>query len=126
MRGLVWFLVLAALAVALGLAARMTESYVLIVTPPYRTEVSLALAVVVIVASFAILYSLLRLVSHTVRLPAYVDEFRRRQRSERGQEALLAGLGAYLEGRFGKAQQLAERAFELGEAPGLAALIAAR
>ena len=126
MRGLVWFLVVAALAVSLGLAARMNEGYVLIVVPPYRIELSLALFVILFVASFALVYSVLRLLVHTVRLPAYVDQFRRRQREARGHTAMQDAWQSYLEGRFGQAQKRAERAFDLGESPGLAALIAAR
>ena len=126
MRGLVWFLVVTALAVALGLVARMNEGYVLVVAPPYRIELSLALVVIVIVAAFALLYYLLRLIIHTLRLPAYVERFRRDQRRSRGEEAMRGALQAYLEGRYGRAHRLAERSFDLGEAPALAALIAAR
>ena len=126
MRGLVWFLVVTALAVALGLAARMNEGYVLVVAPPYRIELSLALTVMLICAAFALLYYGLRLIVHTLRLPAYVDRFRRDQRRERGGEAMRGALQAYLEGRYGRAHREAERAFELGESPALAALIAAR
>ncbi|MSQ18167.1 MAG: heme biosynthesis protein HemY [Betaproteobacteria bacterium] len=126
MRGLVWFLVVAALAVGLALVARMNEGYVLVVVPPWRVEVSLALALMILVATFALLYSLLRIARHTLRLPSYVAAFRRRQRSTRAHEALRAAWQAYLEGRYGRAHKMAARAFELDEAPGIAALIAAR
>ena len=97
-------LLVAALAVSLGLAARMNEGYVLIVVPPYRIELSLALFVILFVASFALVYSVLRLLVHTVRLPAYVDQFRRRQREARGHAAMQDAWQSYLEGRFGQAQ----------------------
>ncbi|MFM9886657.1 MAG: heme biosynthesis protein HemY [Burkholderiales bacterium] len=126
MRGLVWFLVVAALAVGLALLARMNEGYVLIVAPPWRIEVSLALALILLVAAFALMYSALRLVMHTLRLPSYVAAFRRRQRSTRAHVALRAAWQAYLEGRYGRAHKMAARAYELDESPGIAALIAAR
>jgi HemY protein len=126
MQGLVWFLVVAAVAVGLGLLARASEGYLLIVAPPYRIELSLALTVIALVALFAILYWVLRLIVHTLRLPAYVASFRSKQRLEQAQVALRGAWQAYLEGRYGKAQKLAARAFDLGEAPGLAALLAAR
>ncbi len=126
MRGLVWFLVVAALAVGLALVARMNEGYVLVVAPPWRIEVSLALALMAVVAAFALLYSVLRIVLHTLRLPSYVAAFRRRHRSTRAHEALRGAWQADLEGRYGRAHKMAARAFELDEAPGIAALIAAR
>ncbi len=126
MRGLVWFLVVAALAVGLALLARMNEGYVLVVAPPWRIEVSLALALILLVAAFALAYSALRLVMHTLRLPSYVAAFRRRQRSTRAHVALRAAWQAYLEGRYGRAHKMAARAYELDESPGIAALIAAR
>ena len=126
MRGLVWFLLVAAVAVGLALLARVNEGYVLIVAPPYRIELSLALSLILLVASFALVYSMIRLAAHTVRLPAYVAAFRQRQRHSQAEEALRGAWQAYLEGRFGRAQRLAARAFELDEAPSLAALLAAR
>jgi len=125
-RGLVWFLVVAACAVGLALLAHVNEGYVLLVTPPWRTEVSLALFVIVLVSGFALAYSLLRVIVHTLRLPGYVAEFRARQRSSRAREALARAWRSYFEGRFGHAQQLAARSFDLGESPGIAALLAAR
>ena len=126
MKGLVWFLVVAASAVGLALLANINEGYILLVTPPYRTEISLALFVFVLVLVFALTYSMLRIVVHTLRLPGYVAAFRLRQRESRAQESLRRAWRAYFEGRFGHAQQLAARTFELGESPGLAALLAAR
>jgi len=126
MRGLIWFLVVAAFAVGLALLARVKEGYLLIVMPPWRVELSLALATMIIVAAFALIYSITRLVMHTVRLPSYVAAFRRRQRLTRAHAALRGALQAYLEGRFGRAHRLAARAYELDESPSLAALIAAR
>ncbi len=126
MRGLVWLLVVVALAVGLALLARMNEGYVLVVAPPWRVEVSLALALIMLIASFALMYSILRLVVHTLRLPTYVATFRRRQRSTRAHIALRSAWQSYLEGRYGRAHKMAARAYELDESPGMAALIAAR
>jgi HemY protein len=72
MKGLVWFLVVAASAVGLALLAHVNEGYVLLVTPPYRAEVSLALFVIVLVSGFALAYSILRVIVHTLHLPGYV------------------------------------------------------
>ena len=60
MRGLFWLLVLAALAVAVALGARLNDGYVLLVLSPWRAEVSLNLLLLVIFAGFCVFYFLLR------------------------------------------------------------------
>jgi HemY protein len=125
-RWLITFIVLAALAVALALAARYGEGYALFVYPPYRVEISLTLFLLAAAALFAVLYGLLRLARHTVRLPEQVAAFRRRTRANRAHEALRQAWQAFLEGRFGRSEKLAARAYALDEAPGVAALLAAR
>ena len=53
MRILFWFLLLAAAAVAVALAAKVVNGYVLFVAPPYRIELSLNLFLVLIAVGFA-------------------------------------------------------------------------
>ena len=126
MRWLITFLVVFALAVAFSLAARYGEGYALVVYPPYRVEISLTLLLLALVAAFALLHGLLRLAAHTVRLPSHVAAYRRRSRATRGQNALREAWQAFLEGRFGRSEKAAAKAYALDEAPGLAALLAAR
>ncbi|HSD44043.1 MAG TPA: heme biosynthesis HemY N-terminal domain-containing protein [Burkholderiales bacterium] len=126
MRWLVTFVVVAALAVAFALAARYGEGYALFVYPPWRIEISLTLFLLASLALFAAVYGLLRLASHTARLPQHVAAFRRRARASRAHEALRQAWQAFLEGRFGRAEKLAGRAYGLDESPGVAALLAAR
>jgi HemY protein len=125
-RGLLWVLAVFALAVGLSLAAHLNDGYAILVFPPYRVELSLNLAVVFGVAGFALGYMLLRLVSHTLRLPLYVRSFRLRRREAKGRAALLAALQALFEGRYARAEKSGGKAYKLGQAPALAALIAAR
>jgi HemY protein len=126
MRGLLWLLVLAALAVALSLVLRGTGGYALFVLPPWRAEVSLNFLAVLVVAGFALLYFLVRVVWHTVRLPSHVRAYRKRRRAEAGHEATLGAIQALFEGRFVRAEKLASKAADLGATPGLAGLLAAR
>jgi HemY protein len=125
-RWLVTFVVVAAAAVALALVARYGEGYALFVYPPWRIEISLTLFLLGALALFAFLYGVLRLASHTARLPQQVAAFRRRTRSTRAHEALRQAWQAFMEGRYGRAEKLAGRAYGLDEAPGMAALLAAR
>jgi HemY protein len=126
MRWLVTLIIVLAAAVALSLAARYGDGYALVVYPPYRVEISLTLALLALVVAFAALHGLLRLTAHTVRLPSYVAAYRRRSRAARGQNALRDAWQAFLEGRFGRSEKFAAKAYDLDESPGLAALLAAR
>ncbi len=121
-----WVLAVFALAVGLSLAAHLNDGYAILVFPPYRVELSLNLAILFGVAGFALGYMLLRLVAHTLRLPLHVRAFRLRRRGEKGRAAMIAALQALFEGRYSRAEKSAGEAYELGEAPALSALIAAR
>jgi HemY protein len=126
MRVLFWFLLLAVAAVVAALAVRLNNGYALLVAAPYRIELSLNLLLLIVVAAFVLLYLALRMIVHTVRLPAQVRAWRRRQREARSRAKQDAATVALLEGRYGKAQQQASEALAFPEAPGLAALIGAR
>ena len=126
MRGLLWLLTLAALAVGLSLAARYNDGYVLFVLPPWRMEVSLNLLLILQVAGFVLLYLILRAVVTTLSLPQKVQAFRRRRAQEKAAKALVDATRLLLEGRYGHALKSAERAWESGHATGLAALVALR
>jgi len=126
MKGLLWLLVLSALAVALSLAMRGHGGYALFVLPPWRAEISLNLLAVLLIAAFAAAYFLLRVVWHTLRLPSHVRAFRERRRDAKGRAAELGAIQALFEGQFVRAEKLASGATKLGTAPGLASLLAAR
>ena len=126
MRGLFWLLALFALAVGLSMAARFNDAYLLMVMPPYRVEVSLNLAVVALFAGFVLLYAALRGISLTLALPGRVREFRERRRQAKASAIFQEAVRLLFEGRFGHALKKAAEAHAAGEAPGLAALIAAR
>ena len=126
MRILFWFLLLAAAAVGVALAAKVINGYALFVAPPYRIELSLNLLLLLVIGGFAGGYALVRLVSRTLRLPQDVQALRRRQRESRARTKLDSAVVALLEGRYGKARQFAEEALDIPGAPGFAALVAAR
>jgi HemY protein len=113
-------------AVTLSLVAGSSDGYVLIVQPPYRLEISVNLLIVLLVSGFFVLYSLVRLVQYTLRLPENVRKYKREQRRKNAHHALLESLHAIVEGRYAKAEKAAATALDLGEDAGLSALIAAR
>jgi HemY protein len=126
MRGLFWLLAVFAAAVALALAGRLGEGYVLFVYPPWRVEVAMLLFVLAALALFGVGYVALRLVSHTLGLPAQVRAYREARKRTQAQGALALALQYHFEGRYARAEKEAALAWEAGAAPGIAALIAAR
>jgi HemY protein len=113
-------------AVAFALLVRFDTGNVVLFYPPYRVDLSLNLFALLAVASFIILYALIRLVRNTAEMPRRVAEYRQRQQEKRAYRALRQSLIAYFEGRFGQAEKQANEAQDVPEVAGLAALVGAR
>ena len=126
MRALFWLVAVFAAAVALALAGRVSDGYVLVVYPPWRVEVSLLLFILAATAGFALLYLVVRMLGHTLSLPDYMRAFRERRRRGRAQAAFAAAMLNHFEGRYARSEKEASEAWATGAAPGVAALIAAR
>lgn len=126
MKSLIWIVGIVALAVAVTLAARYNNGYLLLVLPPYRIEFSLNLLIVLGLAGFAAAYALVRLVSSMLALPRQVREYRLARRKEQSQATLTEALNEYFAGRYRRAEQAAVASLDLGEHPGLSAVLAAR
>jgi HemY protein len=126
MRWIFWILGLFALAVGLALALRVNAGYALFVWPPYRVELSLNLLALLLAAGFVAGYLLLRFVVGAVGLPEDVRRYRERRRRENARMSMLDAVGAYFEGRYGRAEKAAARAMESAESPELGAVLAAR
>jgi len=125
-KALFWGLALFASAVAVALGARLNDGYVLLVTPPYRTEISLNLSILVLLAVFLLLYGVLRALAATFGLPQRVREYRERRQHDQAAAVFQDAVRLLFEGRFGQALKKAAEAHKAGTAPGLSALIAAR
>jgi len=125
-QALFWLVAVFAAAVALALAGRFGEGYVLFVYPPWRVEVAMLLFVLAALAAFAAGYAALRLVNSALALPAQVRAYREQRRRAQAHGSLVAALQYHFEGRYARAEQEAAFAWEAEVAPGVAALIAAR
>ncbi len=125
-RALLWIVGLFALAVTLTVAARYSPGYVLLVLPFHRVELSLNLAVVLVLTAFVITYLLVRALSLTLGIPARAAEFRREQQRTRAQRAFQEAIRHFFEGRFGRAERAARQALEHNETVGLSLVVAAR
>lgn len=125
MRAAFWLLLLAAVAVGVALLIRLDQGYAVLVYPPWRIEMSMALAVGVIVLLFVLVYVLLQLLRTTLRLPAEVRSWRARQRRDKAENELGRAMAALLSGQTAHARRLAQQAQERHPGP-LATLVAAR
>lgn len=125
MKYLAWIIGLFAAAVALTVASHH-PSYVLLVYPPYRIELSLTLFVGLSLLSFVSGYGLVRLVLGVLRLPAYVRKYRIERARNKARKLLGVELGAFFEGRYADAEKAATRAMETGDPATLHRIIAAR
>src|SRR6188768_254220 len=105
MKFLLW--TIAAVAIAVGLVAaaiRSSAGYLQIVWPPYRIELSLVMALVLLAAAFALAYVSVRLVAAMVGMPQQVREYREARRSRKAHEAITEALHEYFSGRFARAE----------------------
>lgn len=127
MRGLLWVLGLFALAVGISLAANVNDGYVLLVVPPYRGEISLNLAIVILFLVFFLLYALVRAATLTLSLPRKVGEFRERRAREKALALLGESVRQLFEGSYERALKSAAKAHVATPAAEMsAALVAAR
>lgn len=126
MRWIVWVLLILSSAVGLALLMRFNHGNVAILWPPYRVDVSVNLAVLVLLTSFVALHLLLVAISRALALPARVRDYRARRQLEAARLALRDSLLALFEGRFGRAERLAQVARDDERLAGPAALVGAR
>ena len=126
MRWLIWILLLCALAVGLTLLAQMNTGYVLVALPGRRIELSLNFALILAASCFVALYLLVRLLVTMIELPGRVTRLRETRRGEKAHDTLIEALQDYFAGRYGRAENAANRAMELGAPVHVGAVIAAR
>ena len=126
MQRIIWLLFLMVLAGVLAILARSSSGNVAIFLPPYRIDVSVNVAVALLVCSFAGLYLLLSLLGAARRLPERSRAYRAAKQQDQAMSGLAGAIKALLEGRFARAEQLAVRASKDSRIEGVAALVAAR
>jgi len=126
MRFALWSVILAAVAVGIALFARHSTGYVVIVSAPYRIELSLNLLAFLILAGYLAFYTLARLVTTLVAIPARVRAYRAERAKAKLRQALNDALLAFFQGRYASAEKSASAALAGDETKGVAAIIAAR
>lgn len=126
MKGLLWALGIALLAVLLALLAQFNEGNVVVMLPPHRIDLSFNLFLVLLGALLVLVYWFARGVQRMTDFPERVRLYRQRRDEVGSQKALRDALKALLEGRFARAERAAQQASATPESAGLAALLGAR
>jgi HemY protein len=126
MRFALWSVILAAVAVGIALFARHSSGYVVIVSAPYRIELSLNLLIFLVLAGYLAFYTLARLVTTLAAIPARVRAYRAERQRSKVRQSLNDALLAFFQGRYASAEKSAAAALAGDETKGVAAIIAAR
>lgn len=108
MRNVLWFLALFAIASGVALFAGDNPGTVTVFWPPHRIDLSLNLALLLLLAAFLLLYAALRGLSLLLSLPADAQRWRRRQQERVQQQGLLDAMSHLTAGRFIRARKAAE------------------
>jgi HemY protein len=126
MRFAIWSVVLAAVAVGLGLMLVSSTGYVVIVSAPYRIELSLNLLGLIVFGGYLAFYLATRMISTLLLIPARVAAYREERARSRNRQSLNEALLAFFQGRYASAEKSAASALSGEETKGVAAIIAAR
>ncbi|MFT0534005.1 heme biosynthesis HemY N-terminal domain-containing protein [Castellaniella hirudinis] len=105
MRSWIWNLLLVVAAVALALVVRSHGGNVIVVTPPWRVELSLPLAILLSLGAFLALHWLLQLLRWMGSSPGRLRSWRGRRAQRRDVELLERGWINVLEGRYVQAEK---------------------
>ncbi|MDR0275002.1 MAG: heme biosynthesis protein HemY [Burkholderiaceae bacterium] len=110
MRTALWLVGLCAAAVALALFAGQNEGAVTLFWPPYRIDLSVNLALLLLLAAFALLYLALRAWAVMLALPRQARLWRKQQRERAAHAELLDAFVQLNAGRYVRARKAAESA----------------
>ncbi|MGO4153351.1 heme biosynthesis protein HemY [Cupriavidus sp. YAF13] len=126
MRLLFWVAILFGGAVGLALFTQFNQSNLVLFYPPYRVELSLNLALALLLLAFFVVWTILSTARHLSEMPARAAAYRERSRMSRAQAALRESIENLFAGRFARAERTAREAQAWPEQAQTAALIGAR
>ncbi|MGO4303073.1 heme biosynthesis protein HemY [Cupriavidus sp. RAF12] len=126
MRLLFWVAVLFGGAVGLALFTQFNHSNVVLFYPPYRVEMSLNLALALLLLAFFVVWTILTTFRHLSEMPRRAAAYRERSRMSKAQAALRESIENLFAGRFARAERAAREAQAWPEQAQTAALVGAR
>ncbi|WP_454752360.1 heme biosynthesis HemY N-terminal domain-containing protein [Cupriavidus necator] len=126
MRLLFWVAVLFGGAVGLALFTQFNHSNVVLFYPPYRVELSLNLALALLLLVFFVVWTVMTTIRHLSDMPRRAAAYRERSRMNKAQAALRESIENLFAGRFARAERCAREAQSWEDQAQTAALIGAR
>lgn len=112
MRGVIWIILLFAAAVVAATVLGRNDGLVTIAWGSWRTDLSLNLFVLLLVAGCALLLYALQTLNALVSLPRRAQEWRWLRRERAAQAALREALLEFFSARYGRARKAAQRALD--------------
>lgn len=116
MRAVLWLLLLFAVAVVAAATLGTNDGLVSLYWRGWRTDLSLNLFLVLLIATCLVLMLMLRGALGLLDLPTRAHEWRQARRERVAQRALHDALAYYFSGRFSRAQKAARRALAVRQA----------
>lgn len=113
MRVVIWLVLIAVVAVVAAGALGHNDGLVTLYWGGWRTDLSLNLFLLLLVAGAVALYAVVQALSRLLTLPARASEWRALRRERAAQQALREALAEYFAGRYGRARKAAEKALQL-------------
>ncbi len=110
MRGVIWIVLLFVVAVVAATTLGSNDGLVSIYWGGWRTDLSLNLFVIVVLASCLVLMSALQALNSLVSLPQRASSWRALRRERAAQAALREALAEYFGARYGRARKAAQKA----------------
>lgn len=126
MRWIVWLLLVCSAAVGLAMLLRFNHGNVAVFWPPYRLDFSVNMTVLLLLLVFAAFHLALLGLSKAIDLPSRVRSYQSRRQRQKAITSMRDSLLAFFEGRFGRAERLAQQVRAESDLAGPAALVAAR
>ena len=113
MRGIVWLVLLFVAAVVAATTLGRNDGLVSIYFGAWRTDLSLNLFVILVLAACALLMAAARSINGMISLPQRAREWRELKRERAGQAALREALAELLAARYSRAHRAAQRALTI-------------
>ena len=121
MRGVIWLVLLFAVAVVAATTLGSNDGLVTVYWSGWRTDMSLNLAVIMLFAACLVLMSAVKAIDSLISLPKRAGEWRALRHERAAQAALREAQTEYASARYGRASKAAQRALTLqSETPQLA------
>jgi HemY protein len=113
MRGVIWLVLLAVVAVVAATTLGRNDGLVSIYWGGWRTDLSLNLAVLLLLGAGTVLLLAVQALNSLVTLPRRAQQWRALRRERAAEAAFREALAEYFGGRYGRAQKAAQRALLL-------------